>query len=235
MTREKMYQSFQRFFFLCIGIGLLGGISAQDCRTYMPTEAGNQVELTTYNKKGKETGKTIYTIKESTDLSDGIQFNMEMELQQPDGDVLTSNDVKAECRGGTYFVDVQAMIDPSVYARFQSMEVSFSGTPLQFPKDMSEGQILPDADVQLETQGTISINATILVKNRKVIAEESITTPAGTFYCYVITYDSELQAGLSMKSSSKQWISGEIGIVKQENFNKSGKLTSSMELTALVR
>lgn len=221
--------------FLLIGLGGNTQIQAQNCRTYMPTETGTEVEMTTYNKKGKITGKTIYTIKEATELDDGIRFNMDMELQQPDGDVLTSSEVHAECRGETYFVDVQAMIDPTLYSRFQSMDISFSGTPLQFPKDLKTGQSLPDADLKLETQGTITLTADILVKNRKVIAEESITTPAGTFYCYVISYDSEFQAGLTVSSSAKQWISGEIGIVKQENYNKSGKLTGSMELTALVR
>ena len=68
--------------------------------------------------------------------------------------------------------------------------------------------------------------------NRKVAGNESVTTPAGTFDCYVITYDSEAKMGFKMTSSNKLWLSEGFGMVKQETYNKKGALIGKSVLTA---
>ena len=73
----------------------------------------------------------------------------------------------------------------------------------------------------------------IITKDRTVVARENITTPAGTFDCYAITYTSELKMNMGMNqiNNGKQWISEGVGMVKQEDYNAKGKLTGSSVLT----
>jgi len=72
------------------------------------------------------------------------------------------------------------------------------------------------------------------IKNREVIGKETITTPAGIFDCYVISYNIDLNTnmGMSQSNSAKQWIAEGVGMVKQEDYNKKGEITSSSLLTS---
>lgn len=47
------------------------------------------------------------------------------------------------------------------------------------------------------------------------------------FDCAVITNTSEFKMGMTKKGTAKQWFSKGVGIVKQEDYNGNGKLTSS--------
>ena len=219
----------------CLGMSLSPELVAQNCRPYLPSAPGNLAELTTYNKKGKVSGTITYLTESTEEQAEGTLYQMKMTLKDAGGEVQSESLVQAECRGETYFVDTQTLLDPNVYARYQSMNISFEGTALQFPQDLQAGMSLPDADLVLSIEAPIPVNINVLIKNRTITKEESLTTSAGTFYCYLIEYDSEVKAGLTVTSSVKQWISGEVGIVKQETFNKAGKLTGSMELTRLER
>jgi len=70
--------------------------------------------------------------------------------------------------------------------------------------------------------------------NRKVEKKETVTTPAGTYECYVIY--SENQSKMMMSSQnfpSRLWLAEGVGMIKQETFKKNGNLMSSTVLTSL--
>ena len=67
--------------------------------------------------------------------------------------------------------------------------------------------------------------------DRKVIGKETITTPAGSFNCFVITSTTDMKMGMSQRSTSKQWITEKVGTVKSENYDKNGKISGSSLLT----
>lgn len=72
----------------------------------------------------------------------------------------------------------------------------------------------------------------VMMTDRKITGKESITTPAGTFDCYILTYKMDTKMALNISTSGKQWLAPKVGIVRDEVYNKSGKLTSYSELTA---
>ncbi|HLW32629.1 MAG TPA: hypothetical protein VKX40_10240, partial [Aequorivita sp.] len=94
---------------------------------------------------------------------------------------------------------------------------------------------LPDANMTMKI-GMSGINMTMTIdqKNRKVTGKEKMTTPAGTFDCYVITYDTEVKMGINQTTSSKQWVSEGVGMVKQVDSQK-GKITNTTMLTAISK
>jgi hypothetical protein len=58
-----------------------------------------------------------------------------------------------------------------------------------------------------------------------------VTTPAGTFECYKLSFDSEVKTILKMTTKSVQWIAKNVGAVKTETFDKNGKSLGTTELT----
>ena len=73
------------------------------------------------------------------------------------------------------------------------------------------------------------------IYNRKVEAEEEISTKAGTFKCFKISYDILTDAMIDIKGSAIEWIAKDVGAVRTESYNKKGKLTGYSELVKLEK
>ena len=101
-----------------------------------------------------------------------------------------------------------------------------------FISALSPDAVLPDADMlAVINMSPIKMRLTFIMTNRKVVGEETITTPAGTFDCIVLTYDYESKMGIKVTGSTKQWFAEGIGLVKQIDLNKKGKETNRTLLT----
>lgn len=81
----------------------------------------------------------------------------------------------------------------------------------------------------------MKMNMTMEMVDRKVEGKESLTTSAGTFDCYVISYTTEMKMGLNTMFKNKEWIAEGVGMVKSENYNKNGKLMGYSELTKIMK
>jgi hypothetical protein len=117
--------------------------------------------------------------------------------------------------------------------QFEDMEMEVTGTDVELPNDLSVGQNLPDANVDVKmSMGGINMNMNVETINRKVEKKESVTTPAGSFDCYVIYSETKSKMMLANNTfPNRLWLAEGVGMVKQETYNKNGKLMGSMVLT----
>ncbi len=212
---------------VCLGIYSTG--TAQDnCSKYYPMQEGTTMQLTMYDKKDKMTGVIDYKVKEAGN----DKATMAYEMHDDKGKLISSSEYDIVCRDDGVSIDFNSLLSPGVMEQYKDMEVDMTGTELVFPNNLSEGQSLPDADVLMNIKMTpISMKMSNKMSNRKVVSRESLTTPAGTFDCFVITYDNEMKMGVKMSGSGKLWLAEGVGMVRQENFNKKGDMISSMVLT----
>ncbi|MGB5356106.1 MAG: hypothetical protein WBN11_05375, partial [Eudoraea sp.] len=68
--------------------------------------------------------------------------------------------------------------------------------------------------------------------NRKVEKQENVTTPAGSFDCFVIYSQSNIKAMMINQSFPQRvWFSEGVGMIKQESYKKNGDLLTSTILT----
>ena len=200
------------------------------CSTYYPFKDGVKFEMTTYDAKDKVSGNVRYEIKDATDDS-VVLFN---EIFDEKGKSVLSSEVKLICTDDGISVDFKSLISSAVLEQYEgmNMDIDISGENINIPNNLSVGQELPDAELLLTmSMASVNMKMTVNMINRKVIAKEKVTTPAGTFDCFVISYDHESKMGIKIRGSAKQWYSENVGMVKQENFNKKGKLMGSTLLT----
>lgn len=185
-------------------------------------------QMTMYNKKDKPTGVIDYKVTEAS----GDTATLYYEMHDEKGKMISSSEYDITCRDDGISIDFSSMMSPAVMGQYQDMEVDMTGTELIYPNNLSEGQSLPDADVLMNVKMTpINLKMTSKMFNRKVESKESVTTPAGTFDCYVISYDNEMKMGVKMTGSAKLWLSEGVGMVKQETYNKKGDFQGSTVLT----
>ena len=95
------------------------------------------------------------------------------------------------------------------------------------------GKALEDANLAIVmNMSGIKMRVSVDQTDRKVEKKESITTPAGTFECYLITETNTMKTmGTPQETHNKLWLAEGVGMVKQESYKKNGNLMTRMELT----
>ena len=214
---------------ICTFFCITSTVFSQDCSKYYPMDEGTKFQITMYNKKDKMSGVMDYEVKEVS----GNTATMFYEMTDEKGKMITSSEYGITCTEDGVTIDFSSMMSPGVMGQYEDMEVEMSGTDLLFPNNLSVGKSLPDADVLMTVKmPPMNMKMTMKFFNRKVEGNETVSTPAGDFECYVITYDTESKMGIKMTMSSKLWLSEGFGMVKQENYNKKGALIGKSVLTA---
>ena len=209
---------------------LIPAVNAQDCDGYFPYKEGTTFEITQYDKKDKVTGRIVYKVTDVDASSQTATYEFEM-FDKKDESIMTSS-FSAECTGEGIIVDANYMVNPEMIGNYQNMEMTITGDNLEIPNNLSVGQTLPDAAVYVAVDmSPIKMNLTSQIQNRKVTAKESVTTPAGTFDCHVLEYETETKVGIKVTTTNKQWLAPKVGVIKDESYNKSGKLMGYSLLT----
>ena len=213
-----------------IGICLIATVSySQDkCSKYYPLEEGTKFQITNYDKNDKAGTVVDYLIKESSGDTAIIYY----EMFDDKGELVMSSEYGITCENDGVSIDFNSLAAPGMMEQYQDMEVDLSGTNLFLPNNLSVGQSLPDADLLMNVRMTpLNMKMTVKIFDRKVEGKETITTPAGTFDCIILTQSSETKMGVKVSGSSREWYAPEVGLVKQESYNKKGKIMGKSILT----
>ena len=209
-------------------------LSQDNCSKYYPMIEGASFEYTNYNKKGKSEGTASYQVTQVSTNGENTSATMAMELKDQKGKEIYKTDYKFTCTGNMVNVDYQSLVPASMLEQYKDMEMDISGTDLELPNDLSVGQELSDANVSMKvSMAGININTSVDLINRKVEKKESVTTSAGTFDCYVVYTDTKIKSmAVKQMYPSRVWFAEGVGMIKQESYNKNGKLIGSTKLTA---
>ncbi len=212
-------------------------VTGQNCSKYYPMEEGTTLEYTSYNGKGKTQGTISYTVTNVIDEGSTSSATMVMKYGDDKGGEAFSSEFTYSCTGNTVTIDYESLMSNQMLEQFGDMEMEVSGTDIELPNDLEVGMELPDANVIMKmSMSGITMNSQVDMINRKVEKKETVTTPAGTYECYVIY--SENQSKMMMSSQnfpSRLWLAEGVGMIKQETFKKNGNLMSSMVLTSLSK
>lgn len=208
--------------------GYGAGLAQDTCSKYYPMQEGTTIQMSMYNDTDKLQGVIDYVVKEAS----GDTATMTYEMQDEKGKMISASEYDITCKDDGVSIDMRSLMTPGVMEQYKDMEVDMTGTELVLPNNLSEGQSLPDAEVLMNIKmAPLNLKMSSKMFNRKVQSRESVTTPAGTFDCFLITSDNESKMGIKISGSSKLWLSEGVGMVKQETYNKKGKLTGVMLLT----
>jgi hypothetical protein len=216
---------------------LIGTISvtAQDnCSKFYPMNEGVSMEYTNYNKKGKVEGVSAFKVVEANNTGDTTHATMAIHMKDAKGKDAYSTSYKLTCSGNMVTLDYESLLPTEMMEQYGDMDIEISGNDIEIPNELTVGQNLNDANVAMKiSMSGINMNMTVDMINRKVEKKESISTPAGTYDCYVLY--SENQSKMMMANQvfpSRVWLAEGIGMVKQETYKKNGELMSSTLLTA---
>lgn len=101
------------------------------------------------------------------------------------------------------------------------------------PANMKPGDILPSAEAEVTILG---MKYRVKVTDRKVLRYETISTPAGTFDCIVISEHKVEKAPVyKRETTALSWYSDGIGYVRHDTYDKNMVLETSEQLYSIER
>lgn len=215
-------------------------LSAQDdcVGGYLPFTEGLEVEQTHYTARGKvgsvhsykvisvQEENGVYTARSLTSVSDGKKNSKSTEME---GTII--------CKNGGWEFDFKESALSMIEEMPENVDIQVESSPVFFPASMKPGDELPDAEIRMSASmmGMKLMDVTVKQVNRKVVQEEKITVPAGTFDCIKVTYDLDTELGGRVrKTAVVNWMAKGVGLIKEESY-KDGKLESYIEATAVKR
>ncbi len=221
---------------LVLGIFILGTalLSGQNCSQYYPMEEGVTMEYTSFNGKGKKEGTIAYKVIEVEDNGNSSTARLEMNYKDAKGDEIFNSGYSYTCSGNIVTIDYESLLSNQMLEQFGEMDMEVTGTDIELPNDLGVGQELEDANINITiSMSGMTMKSSVEMVNRKVEKKESVTTPAGTFDCFVLYSENRTKMMVSSTTmSSRLWLAEGVGMVKQESYNKKGKLMSSSVLSA---
>lgn len=200
----------------------LGAASVFAQTPYCCVTKGTVLNYTDYDGNGKQTGTTKETFKEVTMISDQ-NYDIVMETTVNAGGNVVTMETAMEVRNGSAMISMGG----------GSIDVTATDPELlRIPNKLAVGYKLPLGDMYVDLGGLRVKNT---ITENEVVDREEITTPAGTFKCYVIQQTSSGRVlGMKSETTIKNWYARGIGAVKTESYSK-GKLVSSSVLTSIEK
>ena len=205
--------------------------SQNDCSKYYPMEEGTSFQYTNYSKKGKVSGILDHSIIDNRTENGNEVVTMSTKMSDKNGEQIMESSHNITCTEEGVSIDFKSMMNPQMLSQFGQFEYEITGTNLEMPNDLSVGLELPDASMKMVINMGMTMNVIVTIKDRKIIAKESVTTPSGTYDCFVLTSTLDLDMMTKIEGSSKQWITEGVGMVKQESYDANGNLSAYSELT----
>lgn len=216
----------------------MSGLFAQECENYFPTETGATWTMTHYDGKNNVQSTQKSTVVSSENKDGGILTTISTTSYDDKEKQSYQNTFTTLCKEGVFYMDMKTFMPPTEGNDPNQAQMQMEAANMEIPSNLTVGQTLPDAWIKMfiQVEGMPPMaGQTIMITNRTVEGFESITTPAGTFECVKISWDTEMKMMFAVKSKTIAWYSLGVGTVKSETYDKKGKLEGTSILTAFSK
>lgn len=212
-------------------------VQAQTCESFIMFKKGATYEIETFNAKDKLQNKMAYEVKEVTSTSSGISSTVHTTAYDGKDKLQNELDMKMICNGEKLSIDMTEMFKSMQQKNggADNMEIIIDGAMIDIPNNMTVGQSLADIATTMKmidkNSNTEMMHLNMTTSKRKVEGKENITTPAGTFDCFKISYETLVEPKMAMMNMKLPsylfkgilYFTKDIGMVKTLEFDKDGK------------
>ncbi len=244
-----------RKFYLLLVLLLCGmKMSAQESVFFAPDPANARWSYIEYDADGNQQAVVFQSVEKMEGDAVNGKVRIRLELVKPSApkDTVKSM-VFYRFKDGEYMVDMSALFEEDFLAdilesaaKEESEEMSeekkkeaveamknqikISGEIRGIPRYPKVGK-LPDYEFQMKFS---IINMKVNGEQRKISRIEKLTTPAGTFDCFVLEETVTTRAMMQKEvEKTISWYAHGVGLVKEASYDKNGKLQSSTVLNSI--
>lgn len=225
-----------KHYFAVLAAIVFSALQAQDCDFYYPQTIGAELVYQHYDKKENPTGKTKQEVLRYVNTAGGAEATIRVEILDDKEESVSVSELEVRCEAGVFYFDMESYLNEQMMEAYKEMEIKVDAGELAMPASLEAGQSLDDGTLTMEVYnaGVKFMTIEVEVTDRKVEGMEELTTPAGTFSCYKVSQTVTVRMGLKVTTSSIDWLSPGIGLIRSESYKSNDKLTGLTELVSIT-
>jgi len=197
---------------------------AQECSTFFFLQKDKTIEMTIYNKKGEPNGRQVYQVSDVSTSGGTMTGKLASEMFDKKGKSMAKANSSVQCNGGVFSIDMRMMLPQQQAEQADQSETQVTGQSnyIDYPNSMKVGDQLKDGSFTMDIKrGGMTQTLNMQITERKVLAQESVTTPAGTWDCFKISAHSHLSIkagpiGIPFNYDYTEWYAPGFGTVKSD-------------------
>lgn len=223
-----------KFLTLTTALFLIANVAFAQCNNpYYNIRKGTQFEMTNYDKKDKLQSKNLSEVLEYSQNTSGFLATISFKSFDKKDKLINEGKYNIACENGLLKIDMSSFVPDQSMTAFQDMEVEVVMDQLELPANLDEHTSLKDASISIKTMNNpIPIGLEFDITDRKVTGKETITTPAGTFDCAIISSNVFSKVSImKMDFTTVDYIAEKVGTVRTETFKGNGNLGNYSLLT----
>jgi hypothetical protein len=214
---------------------------SQDCQGFLFLQKNKTIEMTIYDKKGEPNGKKVYQVSGVVNAGNTLTGSVASEMFDKNGKSISKAISSIQCTGGMIQVDMKMMLPEQQSEKYGSVDAKAQAFYLDYPAVIHVGDALKDGNLSMDIGSHaaggppgapgppgppgppgMGQSLTMAITERKVEAQENVTTAAGTWNCYKIGYKCKLKVktgpfGIPTNFEGTEWYAPGFGIVKTES------------------
>ena len=208
-------------------------LNAQCDNPFYKLKEGTIIEMESYDKKDKIQSSSKTKVIEYKETSSGYVAKIAYSIYDKKDKMISEGEYNLECDKGIIKIDMSSFVPAESMKAFDDMEIEIDMDQMLYPANLSAGQSLDDASMKIKTiNSPVPMSMDMDITNRKVEGKESVTTPAGTFDCFKISYDMFSKMSImKMNFKNIEYLSNNSGVVRTESYKSNGNLMSYTVLT----
>jgi len=213
---------------------------AQGCKGFYYLLNNAEIEMTVYDGSGAAVGKTIYKINNVHKDGGSTASDFSNTYYDKNNKPMTTGAGHFKCSGNSAAIDMKMSIPAMPGMSETKIEGNTNATFLDYPAHMQVGQELSGGSYEMKSSVKgMEMVFRYKIHHRKVTGREKVTTPAGSWDCYVISYDLDFQMTMMnkvvpMTFSAVEWFAPDFGPVKTAS-SKEGKKMGGTLITGLKK
>ena len=179
--------------------------------------------MTIYNKKGNENGKQVLTISDVNKAGSTVTSTVNSEMFDKNGKLIAKASNKIQCDAGVIMMDMKMFIPSQQMAQMKNAEAKAIASYLEYPASMNIGDKLIDGKFKMDVDNNgLTTTLDMDMTNRSVQAKEKVTSAAGSWDAFKITYNSKMKMkiagiGIPVNTEVTEWYVPDFGIIKTES------------------
>lgn len=207
-------------------------VNAQCKSPYYKLKEGTVIVMESFDHKDKFQTRQETKVLKYDETADGFDATIGFKVTDKKGKTASEGDYKMSCSQDVFKIDMSNFVPAESMSGFQNMEVDVQMDQLEYPSTLSVGSKLKDASIIITTKNNpIPMKMEFNITDRKVEGKEMLTTPAGTFDCYKIRYNTRLKMLINMTYTNVEYLSENSGAVKTETYKSNGNLVGYSLIT----
>ncbi len=195
---------------------------AQNCLGYYLLQNNRSIDNTIYNKNGEIFGKQVYSVSGVSATGAATTANIKFQMFDANGKMIANSTNDIKCRGGVIMMNMKMMMAQEqefATAANAKGESAF----IEYPAVMKVGDNLKNASFAMDmNRGGMQQHVTVKIANRKVDGKQKITTRAGSWDCYRISYKGKIIINtmgmeIPLDLNGTEWFAPGFGIIKTKS------------------